>query len=508
MTANEIHTRIKELQNISSSNEKKKLLKETQDDLFKKYLQYVYDEVNYVYGKNKLPMVKKGTDDNDQQLVELFKLLDKFNSGELRGKKGDQAIEEYLDNKDSIYHDLLFWIIKRDIKAKIGSRLINDAYGESLITLAPYMRCESEKYLEKRIKYPALIQTKADGLFCNIFFKKDNQEIEVTTRKGKKIPIFENTVFNALKEIIFNNYQIKEDFVLHGELLLIDSNDKIMAREVGNGLINKYVKAEGTQSTYIKKLQKAKSEQAKSKIENEIQQFAQLLNQIADDLVFIIWDYVPLKDFLNTESKMTTEERFEKVKEIFSIWENLDETPYVEKNRFQLIDYQIVNSYDEAIAFYKQQLQKGLEGAVIKNLDAPWVNDVNRFGIVKMKEFKEADLLIVGWKSGEEHSEFQDGIGSLICESSCGNLKVEVSGLTHEQRGFRRKDQNDSSQGLELIPDFNLDQYTGKIAAVKFNSVIKSKSQQHYSLFLPSLVEIRDASDKSEADDLQKILSL
>jgi ATP-dependent DNA ligase len=142
---------------------------------------------------------------------------------------------------------------------------------------------------------------------------------------------------------------------------------------------------------------------------------------------------------------------------------------------------------------------------VIKNLAATWEHDSNRQGIIKLKDFLECDLIITGWNYGKEGGEFADGIGSYLCESSDGLLKVAVSGMKRNDRGFERVDENDSSRGLKLIDGFNPDQNVGKIMAVKYNELIKSKNSDTYSLFLPSVLEVRESFDKSSADDLAKI---
>ena len=129
MDAKEIHNKIQEISNVPGLNEKKKLLSEVKEDnLFRKYLQYTYDEINYTFGKNKLPGIKTGTENTDPNLELFFDLLDNLAAGNLRGKKGDEALQDYLNKKDPIYYDLMFWVLTRDVKAKIGAKLINDAF--------------------------------------------------------------------------------------------------------------------------------------------------------------------------------------------------------------------------------------------------------------------------------------------------------------------------------------------------------------------------------------------
>ena len=78
--------------------------------------------------------------------------------------------------------------------------------------------------------------------------------------------------------------------------------------------------------------------------------------------------------------------------------------------------------------------------------------------------------------------------------------------MSQKQRGFERVDLKDSSKGIKLIEDFDLNWATGKIIAVKFNIVIKSKNNMTWSLFLPSVLEVRESYDKSLAETTEAIL--
>ena len=141
LEAGDIATIITEIQNTSGTNDKKELLAPFlgSEDLYR-YLRYVYDEVNYTYGKSKLPMIpevhKMDKHDSDEDLEEMYALVEDMNSGVLKGKSADEAITDYLVNKLSFYEDLLFYIIKRNIKAGINARGINEVFGR-VIKISP-----------------------------------------------------------------------------------------------------------------------------------------------------------------------------------------------------------------------------------------------------------------------------------------------------------------------------------------------------------------------------------
>jgi hypothetical protein len=514
MDASAIHYLIKKLQMISGSNDKKDILRQyTLSPTLHKYLQYVYDEVNYVWGKSKLPIIADAGIDlalQDETLVEFYALLDDMNSGELKGNASDQAIQDYLVGKEPHYEDLLFYVIKRDIKAKIGAKAINDTIGR-IIPIAPYMRCESESYMAKRIVYEtdgvnhgALAQSKADGAFNNVHLLLDCDDVECTTRYGREVPT--NKFLESLS-VINEIMGYTEEKVIHGELLLKHPDGSIMDRQTGNGKINKYAKRYSTGAELQKKYNSAKSDKAKLKIEQDIMAHQKDWEYIAQNLVYEIWDVVPYDDWINLDCSIQTLTRFQETVNIVDRYNK-----YIQESdrdigncEVRLIDHAIVKNEDEAMQFYQEQLDKDLEGMVIKNLYIPWTHDTNRGGIIKLKDFKENDLIILGYNMADEDSTFVGGIGSLIMESSDGLLKVNVSGMKRHDRGLEPVDPDDSSKGLRVIPGFDFDQFTGKIAAVKYNEVIKSKNNDFYSMFLPNVLEVRSSSDKTQADDFIKI---
>ena len=77
----------------------------------------------------------------------------------------------------------------------------------------------------------------------------------------------------------------------------------------------------------------------------------------------------------------------------------------------------------------------------------------------------------------------------MICDSECGKLRVNVSGLDDALRNAISADREG---------------WMGAIITVRSNTLLEpSKSNSLFSLFLPRFVERRD--DKTTADDLDRI---
>ena len=502
------------LQSTSGSNDKKNILEEYKDnESVKKYLVYVYDEVNYVYGKSSLP---KNLVSESEELIDIddgeesfYKLITDMSNRVIIGKEADKEINSFIIQNHPFYQNLLLYVLKRDIKASVGAKLINKVISK-LILIWPYQRCESESFMKKRIvyetdgdKHGAMAQSKADGSFLNTVISPKYDDVSCTTRYGRQSEV--NQFLNSLS-LIVELMNFEQPMVIHGELLIKNHDGTIMDRAKGNGQINKFNKRTSTWKELNNKLDNAKTPKAREKIEAEMKQAQSEWNYIYKNIVYEVWDILPEDEWQNLECSQSTIERWVVISTAVSQYNKYIEE-FSQENyncELRLIDNKIVYSNEEAMEFYQDQLDKGLEGMVIKNLGATWEHDTNRQGIIKLKDFKENDFIITGYDMADEDSTFVGGIGSLIMESAEGTIKVNVSGMKRHERGLERVDLDDSSKGLQVIENFDFDQFTGKVAAVKYNEMSCNK-QGEYSLFLPNVLEIRDASDKSFPDDFTKI---
>ena len=523
----DIYSIIQRLRSVSKSTDKGQILSEEKDNIeFITLINYVYDEVAYTYNKSKVPKDAVPSeneftnDEINQQYESLINMIMDFNSEELKGKAADNAMIELVSNSSYIIKDLLECILKRDLKCKVGARAINKYMGD-IVNIAPYMRCESEKFMEKRIIYStdgvnhgALAQTKEDGAFVNIEldsnWEYDSERFIGSTRKGR--PIKGSTFLNSLNLITQGIEQPDSHNVLHGELLLKGPDGKLLPREIGNGRINSWINRTKWIESYNKKLHNAKTDRARNTLINDYADHCTDWEYTEHNMVYVVWDVVNYNEWKKLYSPETTIDRFLRVAEYVKFYNEFIVKQYLVEQgidigncELRLVNSKIVKNSEEAMAFYNAQLDAGLEGMVIKNLHAPWMHDTNINGIVKLKDFFECDLLVTGWKYGNADGEFSTGIGSLTCESFDSKLQVDVSGMSREQRGFTRVDENDSSKGIKLIENFDFDWAVGKIITVKFNSMIKGEDKDTYSLFLPSMIEVRSKDDKSTADSLEKI---
>lgn len=465
-----------------SKNKKIAILEENIDnELLKKVLLYTYDPTKNYYIK------KFNAFDIDQPsyapLEAIFSTLDQLSTRKYTGQLAIDFLEAIYMSIDVWDREILRNIIDRSQHLGIDEKSINKVW-EGLIPSIGYMRCSLTDKLD-RIKYPAIIQQKCDGLFLNIIYTDGN--IKFMTRNGNE---FELTY---LKEELLKSLYSRGliDTVFHGELLVEGlDGEGVESRKIGNGMVNSLIKREQTLETLQKKLNACQGTPKSQKVATEILEKEAEFDETNKRLQLVLWDVVDYDGWKNGRDEDRYILRFYLCEEL--------ESPHV-----KIVESKIVNSFEDAQAFYKDQIERGFEGAVLKNLDGEWKNHTSP-NQIKMKGEKECELVIVGIEKGT--GKYTGGIGAFICESSDGRVKVNVgTGLTDNQRGFRRVDPDDSSKGLEQI-HFDFDWMIGSIVSVRFNELISSESKDTWSLFLPRLINERH--DKNVADDFEYIQKL
>jgi ATP-dependent DNA ligase len=235
------------------------------------------------------------------------------------------------------------------------------------------------------------------------------------------------------------------DCVFDGELLVMLEGDYQFAdRQTGNGILNKANK--GTISA-----------------------------EEASMVHASVWDLIPYAYFADGKCPTPYSKRFSTLEAIISKQKS-------KNKKIWTVTSTIVETLEQAQEIFQDYLSKGYEGIILKDGSGVW-EDKRAKHQIKFKGELECDLKIVAIEEGT--GKYAGMLGSLICESADGVVKVSVgSGLTDSQR---------KSYGQEIVD---------KIVAIKYNSRIKNKLGEE-SLFLPIFVEIRD--DKDEADSSKDV---
>jgi len=368
-------------------------------------------------------------------LDDILKLADRT----CTGHAGIEWLSEILSKCNIQDAEVIRLVVGRDLKCGVGVTQANKTWPK-LILEPKYMRCSLIKDA-KNVKWEDGVysQLKSDGLYLAIDHYEDGQ-ITLTTRSGSNIPIqnFNETISTWPK-----------GFQYQGELLVYDRTEqKILPRQIGNGMINSLIK-DGVWTS------------------EEINRY---------EIRATLWDMVSHDYIIDDELQKTPyEDRFLKLNTCFRLFPG---------EGLSLIESKLVYSREEAYEHYFEKIKLGEEGTIIKLRKTIW-KDYTSKEVFKIKIDAPATLVIVDFNSGTGKNAVT--FGSIKCQSSDGLLEVNISGfkVDHRKAIWAEKDS-----------------YIGKFMEVTYNSLMINNDGKH-SLFLPRFTEFR--TDKNEADSFPKI---
>lgn len=434
----------------NSRNYKIDVLNENKDsDLLKRVIFLALDPFTQFYIR-KIPKYTKSdgpTLDFGYALDELSKLSKR----ELTGNAGIEHLTKLLSSLEPNEAKVIERIIGKDLKCGASTATVN-AVWSNLIKEYPCMLCSKfEQKTVDKIKYPALVQLKLDGMRFNAIVKGDT--VEFRSRNGREL-IIPDPDFPISFLKLRDHYGV--DMVFDGELVVMDSdNYQYLDRQTGNGILSKSIKGtmSAAEATYVRAA---------------------------------LWDAITFEAFQNGIEKEPYNVRLAKLTNGISHVKN------VHAQLRRVIDpvwSKKVDSYEEAEDIFKQLLSDGQEGIILKDLSGIW-EDKRVKHQIKMKGELDCDLQIVGYEEGT--GKYVGKLGALLCSSNSSDSKpltVKVgSGFNDDDRSVLWSIRDD------LI---------GKVVAIKYNARIVNKAGEH-SLFLPIFLEVRE--DKDIADSEAKIV--
>lgn len=466
---------IKEIGNEDSTNRKIELLKKYSDNsTLKCIMNYAYNNQYIFRIKSDESRLPKTYTDTLSIHDALLRIEENILGRKVIGNNARDFLEYtlgFMNEEDAI---IIHNMINKDLKIGVASSTINKVW-KNLIPKQPQLLASpcNEKTL-RNINYEngAYAQLKADGARCFInikYFKEtDDITIKMTTRDSNEYHGLEKIKNSLLFYMKTNghNYEDKEGNVeieLDGELVVFN-DDGHTKRAGSNGIMNKSV--QGT-------------------ISDEEQKTVN----------FLTWDII--------DARTPKEEYSKRLENLTKLVETID--GLVWHSPIKLIETTVVFSLDEAREVYRKYVDMGLEGIILKNIDSVWENRRSK-NLVKFKEVIEVDLEVIGFtqiKTGENK------LGSLQLRSSCGMIEVSCgSGFTDTTRKKIKGEWNDiplserHEYDRELLWE-NREDLSGKIVQIKCNGLVKDKTKEIHSLYLPIFQCFR--FDKSEANKLEDV---
>lgn len=447
---------LEEIGSNSKRSHKLTLLEQHKDnEVFMKVIKLALDPYINFYIK-KLPSYSRSAAE-PKDLVWAFENLEKLTQRDITGNAAIAHLASILSQLSEDDSTVVSRIIGKDLRCGVADGIVN-AVVEDFIPTYPCLL--ARPYDEKNIKnivYPALSQLKADGLRVN--FHSNGKITTICGRSGRDIDLL-GLMDDDINKLAL---QFNEPVVFDGELVVVDSNNKLLSRKIGNGIINKAIK--GTISPEEAAMVRAQ-----------------------------LWDVIPASEFKSGVSKLRYEARFNQLQAAIDNLlpdneEKLVNTLKQHPVKYWVIPTRVVKSLDDAIAHFQELLAAGEEGTILKNFSGLW-EDSRSKDLVKFKAEKECDLEVIGFNPGE--GKFIGQVGSVICASSDRKVEVSISGFSDDLR-------------KEITDNFETE-WLKSIVTVKYNERIGSKDKKRAgvdSLFLPRFEEKR--SDKTVADSSESI---
>lgn len=189
-------------------------------------------------------------------------------------------------------------------------------------------------------------------------------------------------------------------------------------------------------------------------------------NDNKKNIVFNVFDFIPLKDFENGYSDLHCDRRK------MQVYESLRNT---EPNWIKPVPILYRGEYNKEIV--QQELDKQIalehEGVMVNINDAPYEGKRTK-NILKVKAMQDCDLKIIGFEEGTGKN--KGTLGAIIVDYKGFEVKVG-SGFTDEDREYFWNNQN------ELL---------GRVITVQYFEETTNKKDNSLSLRFPVYKELRE----------------
>ena len=435
-----IYEILEEVANTSSKNDKEAILKQHADnEVLKEVFRLTYSPtIKYYINAKTFPKGWEHEDFMNTSWDAVFETLEQISSRKVTGYEAIDTVMCTLNSVDFRTADVMKRIILGDLRCGVGAQTINKIW-KGLIVKPPRQGAKgcSEENLAKLAKKRKAIEMKADGAYLSYFS-------EFMTRSGMPVEL------EPLK--LHLECGAFEGFAFEGEVIF----DESKASREDNGIVNKFV-------------QNTASEEEK------------------DGAIYLVWDCIEGSCYKpKGVDKTPNHERRETLESMMSLYytwcSDQNITP-----KIKLIERENFVTMERAQEVFENYVRNGFEGAILKDMDAPWKAVDKPSHCVKMKRQDPADLLVVDVYEGTGKA--KGSLGGVFLESSDGEIKTKAgSGFSDEQRKFYWDNPND---------------ILGKVVEIEYEQVSMDSKTKQKSVTFPIFQKVR--LDKMEADSYEDI---
>lgn len=434
---------LKEIENNSSSKKKLEILAKNKDnELLRKIFEYTYNKVKRVYNVKSKSILEFNQSNNfGMDLTDensLFTVLETLNNRTYTGHNALMLCKALLENNRDYdgFNSMFLKVIDRDLNVGINDKSLNKVWVD-IVPNPKYCRCDifNTKNI-KKFEFPAYIQLKCDGTYREV--RVLNGEVFIRTRSGET---YTNPVIEEQMRDLPNGYYM-------GEFTLGEAN-KQFDRFNANGNINSD-------------------------------------NPDYKNIHFTMWDYLDENQY-NNGVNVPYYLRLNALNDIIQIARR---KAILKGANLHVVETKEVNDIDEALAIVSSWMCLGLEGGVLKAMNASFKDGTSKEQL-KIKLNIDLEVRCKEFILGTKGTKYEGKNKVIVFENDEGTIKGQCSGMTDAMVDAVTKNQN---------------KYIGKVLTVQFNDLVKSDSNDYYALSHPRFIEWRD--DKDETDTLEKAFKL
>ena len=315
-----------------------------------------------------------------------FKVLaDQLINRELTGHAARDAIELFMsvatvEQWNGFYRRILI----KDLRCGVSEKTVNKIAPGTVPVFTCALAHDSAKH-EKKMAGKKQIEVKLDGVRVLAVCK--GGKVELFSRNGKQFHNFDHII--AEIEAVLAAKPAPYDCVLDGEVMSADFQD----------LMKQLQRKDGKKAT---------------------------------DAVLHLFDFIPLKDFLEGGWDKPQTYRSNLVK--YWVLENQDLLEHVQALDWEDVDLDTPEGQQRFVALNKQAVDGGYEGVMIKDIDAPY-ECKRTHAWLKAKPFIEVTLEVTDIEEGTGRNEGR--LGAFVCEGVDDNRHIVVnvgSGFTDANR--------------------------------------------------------------------------
>jgi len=370
---------------------------------------------------------------------ELSNLFVKLTQRELTGHAARDAIQDMMWRFASDeWNDFIAPILRRDMRSGISEKTINKIVKNTKYEV-PTFGCQLATNCEDRPEMRGIkrLEPKLDGVRVLMIIDNNGgmtSSVASFSRNGK---IFEN--FPHIEHQLLN----KVEHIL-----------KYLGKEFSSGIV---FDGEVVGNSFQELMRQARR---KTDVQN-------------DDSVFHIFDILPLDDFKRGYWNAQLVKRIHFLNKLSPIIDNLQN---VELLPHIMVDLDNSTGVAEFNKYCNDMVEAGFEGAMIKELDAPYECKRNKFWL-KYKPTITVDLQVIGVEAGTGRNKGR--LGALICNGVDNDKEITVN----VGSGFSDSERDSLWADRELV--------IGSTAEILADAVTQNKDGT-YSLRFPRFVRFRD----------------